>query len=205
MSLHDQTVESLLESIGARTPSPGGGAVASLVGALAAALGRMALAYSINRRCNDEQRRDLQGTVDHLVAIGRQMLDLAQRDALAYAEVDRLQRLAPDDPQRVVQWDAAVRAAIDAPMAVIEASCGLAGLLCDAAEQCTRGLLSDLAIAALLASAAAQSGAWNVRVNLPLLASDKDRRRLEDRLSERVVLASAAAYRAEATCRRRLA
>lgn len=44
MPLHDQTLEALLEAIGARTPSPGGGAVASITGALGAALGRMAIA-----------------------------------------------------------------------------------------------------------------------------------------------------------------
>lgn len=205
MPLHDQTLEALLEAIGARTPSPGGGAVASITGALGAALGRMAIAYSINRRCTDEQRRDLQGVVDHLVALGRQMLDLAERDARAYAELDRLQRLAPDDPQRLMAWDATVRSAIDAPMQVLEASCGLAGLLCDMAERCSRSLLSDLAIAALLADAAARSGAWNVRVNLPLLTSPRDRQRFEERLDERLLEAAAASYRAEATCRRRLA
>lgn len=205
MPLHDQTLESLLEAVAARTPTPGGGAVASIVGALGAALGRMALAYSISRRSTDEQRRDLQGAIDHLVAIGRQMLDLAQQDALAYAEVDRLQRLPADDPQRITRWEAAVRAAIDAPMAVVEASCGLAGLLCDTADQCTKGLLSDLAIAAILADAAARSAAWNVRVNLPLISVEKERQRLAARLADRAALAAAGAYRAEAACRRRLA
>ncbi len=205
MPLHDQTLESLLEAIAARTPTPGGGAVASIVGSLGAALGRMALAYSINRRSSDDQRRDIQGAIDHVVALGRQMLDLAQQDAIAYAEVDRLQRLTPDDPQRVLRWDAAVRAAIDAPMSVVEASCGLAGLLCDTAEQCARGLLSDLAIAAILADAAARSAAWNVRVNLPLLTAARERDRLASRLTDRVALAAAGSYRAEAVCRRRLA
>lgn len=203
MALQDQTVESLLEAVAARTPTPGGGAVASLVGSLGAALGRMALAYSINRRSTDEQRRDLQGAIDHLTAIGRQMLDLAEQDAQAYAALDALFRLAENDPKRIEKWEPSVQAAIQAPMAVVQASCGMAGLLADLAESCNPRLLSDLAIAAALADAAARSGAWNVRVNLPLVSSAPERRRIEARLERALHSTSASAYRAEMVARRR--
>lgn len=203
MALQQQTVDSLLEAIGARTPTPGGGAVASLVGAIGAALGRMALAYSINRRVTDEQKRDFQGAIEHLIAIGRQMLDLADQDAAAYAHLDQLQRLAEDDPKRVAEWPAAVQGAVRAPMAVVDSACGLAGLLAAMAETCNVRLLSDLAIAAVLAEAAARSGAWNVRVNLPLVDSAAERGRIESRLVERLGDAASSAYRVEATSRRR--
>lgn len=203
MALQHQTVESLLEAIGARTPSPGGGAVASLVGAIGAALGRMSLGYTINRRSSEQQRRDLQGAIEHLTAIGHQMLELAEQDSQAYALLDRLQRLPEDDAERTGQWGDAVRGAVRAPMAVVEASCGLVGLLATMAETCNVRLLSDLAIAAILGDAAARSGAWNVRVNLPLVESAAERVRLEGLLSERLASAASGAYLVEAVCRRR--
>lgn len=203
MALHQQTVESLLEAIGARTPSPGGGAVASLVGSLGAALSRMSLGYTINRRSTEEQRRDLQGAIEHLTAIGRQMLELAEQDSHAYALLDRLQRLSGDDPDRTAHWGDAVRGAVRAPMAVVEAACGLVGLLANVAEICNVRLLSDLAIAAILGDAAARSGAWNVRANLPLVESTAERHRLEGRLAEWLASAASSAYLVEAACKRR--
>ncbi len=203
MVLQQQTVESLLEAIGARTPTPGGGAVASLVGAIGAALGRMSLGYTINRRLTTEQRRDLQGAIEYLTAIGRQMLELAEQDAQAYALVDRLQRLPEGDAERAARWGEAVRGAVRAPMAVVEASCGFVGLLATVAEMCNVRLLSDLAIAAILGDAAARSGAWNVRVNLPLVESADERQRLEGCLEERLASASGSVYLVEATCKRR--
>jgi formiminotetrahydrofolate cyclodeaminase len=203
MTLQQQTVESLLEAIGARTPTPGGGAVASLVGAIGAALGRMALGYSINRRVTEDQCRDFQGAIEHLIAISRQMLDLAEQDAQAYALLDQLQRLSEDDPNRVSRWGEAVRGAVRAPMAVVEASCGLVGLLEAMAETCNARLLSDLAIAAILGEAAARSGAWNVLVNLPLVTSPAERTRLTNRLADRLASAASSAYRVEVISRRR--
>ena len=203
MSLQQQTVEALLEAIAARTPTPGGGAVASLVGAIGVALSRMSLGYSINRRSTEEQRRDIQGAIEHLTAFGRQMLELAEQDAQAYARLDHLMRLPETDPDRLAQWGEAVRGAVRTPLAVVEASCGFVGLLATLAEMCNERLLSDLAIAAMLGDAAARSGAWNVRVNLPLVASADERLRLEARLSEWVANASGSAYLVEAACRRR--
>jgi len=203
MALQQQTVESLLAAIGARTPSPGGGAVASLVGAIGAALGRMSLEYSINRRSTDGQRRDLQGAIEHLTAIGHQMLELAEQDAKAYSLLDRLQRLPEEDADRSAHWGEAVRGAVRAPMAVVEASCGLVALLATMSETCNARLLSDLAIAAILGDAAARSGAWNVYVNLPLVESAAERQRLEGRVAERLASASGSAYLVEAVCKRR--
>lgn len=203
MALQQQTVESLLEAVGARTPSPGGGAVASIAGSLGAALGRMSLGYSINRRSTDDERRNFQGAIDHLVAIGRQMLDLAEQDAQAYARLDALYRLAADDPQRLAQWADAVRGAVKAPMAVVDAACGMVSLLAEVAETCNPRLLSDLAIAAILGDAAARSGAWNVRVNLPLVESLNERGMIEQRLESRLASAASSAYLVESVARRR--
>ena len=177
--------------------------MASLVGAIGAALGRMSLGYTINRRLTTEQRRDLQGAIEYLTAIGRQMLELAEQDAQAYALVDRLQRLPEGDAERAARWGEAVRGAVRAPMAVVEASCGFVGLLATVAEMCNVRLLSDLAIAAILGDAAARSGAWNVRVNLPLVESADERQRLEGCLEERLASASGSVYLVEATCKRR--
>ena len=46
MSIGKRTVQELLCSVAARTPAPGGGAVAATVGALAAALSEMVGNYS---------------------------------------------------------------------------------------------------------------------------------------------------------------
>jgi hypothetical protein len=49
-AIEHMTLDELLERIGSKTPTPGGGAVASIVTALAASLARMVVAYSHGKK-----------------------------------------------------------------------------------------------------------------------------------------------------------
>ena len=94
-------------------------------------------------------------------------LTLADADAEAYAALNALWSLPKDDPARLESWDAAVEAAIDAPMRTITA-CIDAMERCDAMRDRTNPMLhSDLNAALHLCMAAAHAAAENVRVNLP--------------------------------------
>jgi formiminotetrahydrofolate cyclodeaminase len=49
MSLAKLSIDEFLEQLASRTPTPGGGSVAALTGALAAGLGQMVAAYTLGR------------------------------------------------------------------------------------------------------------------------------------------------------------
>ncbi len=167
MAMDSSTIRSFLEDLGSKTPAPGGGAVAGLCGAIAAALAKMVVGYSAGRKSLAEFEERHTAADARLAEIRDEMLSLAAQDEQAYSKVNALQRLAESDPVRAELPDA-LRGAIDVPALVVTRAHELLELLADLADKSNPYLLSDLAIAAVLAEATASAGAWNVRVNAPL-------------------------------------
>jgi len=163
------SVTGLVSALGARTPAPGGGAVAPIVAALGAAVARMVVNFSVGKKkllIHDEVHRQ---ALARLLAISDRALALADADARAYAALNELMRLEADDARRLAGWGSAVAAAMAVPRDVI----GLCLELLEHVEKLpgatSRMLASDLAIGAILADASVRAAAWNVRANLPLV------------------------------------
>lgn len=169
VSLKTPTVGELLAAIAAKTPAPGGGAVASLTAALAAALAEMVVNYSHGKKTLAEHAELHEEALRTLETLRQTALDLADADAHAYKNLNALWKLPADDETRVREMPAAVTAAIDAPMQVAATALGLLHLLQRLQDSTNRHLASDLAIAAILADAAVRAAQCNVTVNLPLL------------------------------------
>ena len=183
MRIENSTIGDFLRSLGEKTPTPGGGAVAALTQALAAALGQMVVNYSIGKKtlaAFDKQNRTM---LEQLEAIGQRSLTLAEADMEAYARLNELWKLPADDPRRMREFDTAVQAAIDAPQAMLESAVHAVDLLGSLTSTTNPILKSDLAIAAVLAEAAARAAAWNVRINLPQLTDATRRRAIDDRVN----------------------
>ena len=173
--ISDQPFGDLLARVGSKTPAPGGGAVASACGALAAALAKMVVAYSLGKKNLAEHQPTLERVDGALERTIEMLLQLAEEDAAAYALVNELGKLPPEDERRAAEYPAAVEAAVQAPRSVVGVCCDLLRMLESLTTTSNRHLRSDLAIAAILAEAAAKGGWWNVSVNLELL-SDESRR-----------------------------
>lgn len=169
MPIGQQTVSEFLDSIAAKTPTPGGGAVAASVGALAAALAGMVVSYSLGKKNLADHQPELQAAAAHLARARALMLELVAEDERAYGAVNELMKLPEGDPRRAEELPPAAVAATHAPLAVMAAACDLLRLFERLAPITNRHLRSDLAIAAVLADATTRAGVWNVRINLPLL------------------------------------
>lgn len=177
-SLLDLPVRDLLAATAARTPAPGGGAVAALVTALAAGLVAMTARF---------------GAEDELVAraedLRRQVEPLADADGAAYGRFLAATRRPPEpDPQaRREAVAAALTEANEIPLRIAEIAADTAELAAALARTGNPNLRGDAATAALLAAAAAGAAAILVTENL--------RRTPDDR---RMARAAASADRARA-------
>jgi formiminotetrahydrofolate cyclodeaminase len=195
MELQRQTIQEFLDGVAAKTPTPGGGAVASVTAALAAALGRMVLNYSVDKKSLASHQQSNREALRALTDLGAAALQMAEADANAYGRLNELWKLDENDAHRVAEFPAAVNAAIQAPRDVLHASLTMLRLLRMLPDTTNAMLKSDLAIAAVLAEAAARSAAWNVRINLPLLdnaeSADALNREIHESLSEAHSLSSA--------------
>jgi hypothetical protein len=168
-SFRSQTLAAFIQNVGDKCPTPGGGAVASAVGALAAALGRMVVSYSIGKKNLEEHQPLLIAANARLERAAAVMLELADEDAAAYGAVNELSRLDASDPRRA-ELAAAQQASVQVPLMVAAAAVDLLRLFEQLAGTTNRHLRSDLGIAAVLARATVEASAWNVLINLGTLA-----------------------------------
>jgi len=159
----------MLDAVASKSPAPGGGFVASAVGALAAALGQMALAYSLGKKSLAEHEAHNADINRRLTQIRSLLLQLAKEDAAAYEIVNELQRLPEDDARRMQDLPGAAKAATQIPLAAAAACTDLLRLCETLVGTTNPWLRSDLAIASVLAEAGARACRWNVTINLPLL------------------------------------
>ncbi|MFM8643320.1 MAG: cyclodeaminase/cyclohydrolase family protein, partial [Phycisphaerales bacterium] len=175
MTIRTLTVEQFAGALAARTPVPGGGAVAAVTLAHAAALAGMVVEFTLGKPAFAAHEDALRAAAARLAAIRAEALGLADRDAAAYGALNALWKLPKDAPERTARWPAAVAEAIDAPQAILDLSAVVAATCRTLAGRTNANLASDLAIAADLARLSARAAAHNVRVNLPSVGDAADR------------------------------
>lgn len=173
--LEEQTLASFLQNVAAKTPTPGGGAVASSTGATAAALAGMVVAYSLGKKNLAAHQADLERASAALARAREIFLELAEEDAAGYALLNELQKLPETDERRRRDMPGAIAAALAPPRAATAAAADLLRLIESLVPITNRHLRSDLAIAAVLAEAAAKAAAWNVAANLSLITDPTHR------------------------------
>ncbi|MCC6228041.1 MAG: cyclodeaminase/cyclohydrolase family protein [Phycisphaerales bacterium] len=167
------TFGELLESTAAKSPTPGGGAVASAVGALGAALAGMVVSYSVGKKNLAAHETANQAASKYLANARALLVELGDEDAQAYGVVNELMKLPEGDERRTRELPGALRAAAQIPLATMGACADVLRLMEQLSTTTNRQLRSDLGIAAVLACAAAESSLWNVEINVPSLAGDE--------------------------------
>lgn len=181
--IQTQGIGAFLESLAAKTPTPGGGAVAGLTAATAAALASMVVSYSIGKKSLSAHEPVLR---DHAAALERErslFLELADADAVAYGRVNTLMKLPETDPNRASELPAAIRESVRVPQMLQAACAEMLRRLQTLAPITNRNLRSDLAIAAVLADAAARGCVWNITVSCGDLPDAADIKSAADRLA----------------------
>jgi methenyltetrahydrofolate cyclohydrolase len=169
VSISTQTVDDLLDTVAAETSAPGGGYVAALVTALAAALTAMTAHFS------RDHWEDAPGAAAQADALRARALPLADEDAAAYESYQVARRLPKelDAAARDAAIGQALSRAADVPLAIAETALDVASLAAELAERGNPNLRGDAATAALLAEAAVRATANLVEINLATREGDE--------------------------------
>lgn len=165
--MYDQTasIEGFLQAAGARQPTPGGGSVTALAGALAASMGEMVVNYSIGKKGAEAHEEELKPALGEFARARALLLGLMVEDQAAYEALTAARKLAADTPQRVE----ALLDCIRVPQSVAAAGVSILDVCDKLVEIVNPRLLSDLAVCAELAMATTRCGIYNVRANLASL------------------------------------
>lgn len=178
------TIADFLDAAAAKQPTPGGGSITALVGALAAAMGEMVVNYTVDKKAYVAHREELTASLEELRRARALMLTLMVEDQSAYAELTAARKLPEGSPERNEKLPQALLGAIRTPQAIAATGAAVLGLCDRLVEICNHYLLSDLAVSADLAMATVRCGIYNVRVNLPDLTDPAERQAAEAEMAQ---------------------
>jgi formiminotetrahydrofolate cyclodeaminase len=181
------TVADYAFHVATAAPTPGGGSVAGVTGALAAGLAGMVCALTLKGDVPENQRAILEPAELSAGELRLHLLDLAVGDEAAY----RGYRIAAALPKatseeksdRAAALQSALAEAAETPLAIARACFDLLAILPAIAEHGTRHALSDASASALLAEAALRAALLNVHVNAAMIKDAELAGRFRDEAS----------------------
>jgi len=165
-NLLEMSVARFIEATAAKTPTPGGGSVAGVVGALGSALARMALNFTRGKKKYAEHEELHAHLARRLETASAMFQGLVADDVAAY----RLYQAAmkqDESPAKKQAVQLATAAAIDVPREVTKLALAVLDDLKALRPVCNPYLITDLLAAGVLAVAAAKLSDYNVRINVP--------------------------------------
>jgi glutamate formiminotransferase / formiminotetrahydrofolate cyclodeaminase len=196
-----QSLSGFVSAVASSSPTPGGGSVVALVGALGAALAQMVAGLTAGRKKYAAVDAEMREIALAAAALGNTLSALVERDARAYGAVADAYKL-PKEPQaaaatRSEAIAAALLGAAEVPLETARACAKVAELAAALAQRGNTNAVSDAGVAALLAEAACRGAAYNVRINV---ASLEDRSRGAHLVADAIEIAeSTAQFAAQAT------
>jgi glutamate formiminotransferase/formiminotetrahydrofolate cyclodeaminase len=183
------------------TPTPGGGSVSALAGALAASLTSMVSALThASSKTSAQSKTSLVELGSLAESLKERLLLAIDRDSAAYDGIVAARRLPKKTEQQVQQRQAALlaatRTAIDVPLEVVELAASLAQQIERATALGMSSAASDLGVAAWCCRSAAEGAALNVRINLADLSDTAQVTDYNQRLQQALASARSASDRA---------
>jgi formiminotetrahydrofolate cyclodeaminase len=186
-SLGTLSVIQFLERLASGDPTPGGGSASALGGALGAALVSMVCNLTLGREKYAEFAGEVEAIRTEATALLASLQGGIDDDAAAYATVMTAYRLPRDTDAEKAARSAAIQEttfqAALVPLGLVEASARVIDLAERALGKTNANAVSDLAVAALLGSAAVDGAAANVEINLSSLKDEQQRSELATRLA----------------------
>jgi len=170
VKLTDKPVTNFLDDLASNLPAPGGGSVASLSGALGAALVSMVCNLTLGKKGYEGVQEDIQGLLARSEALRHEMTDLLEADVAAYTAYSQTAKMPRDTEEEKATRSAAMQAALKSatmvPMRIAEVAVQVMDLCMPAALKGNKWAVSDAGVAVLMAEAALRGAALNVLINL---------------------------------------
>jgi glutamate formiminotransferase/formiminotetrahydrofolate cyclodeaminase len=181
MNLREFCNETLSDS-----PTPGGGSVAALMGALGASLGGMVANLSAGKRGWDDKLEYFSNWAVKAQQLKDELLSLVDEDTAAFNKVmDAFalpKDLAEEKAARTAAIEEATKYAAQVPLKVMETASKSYALLAEMAEKGNPASVSDVGVGALATRACIEGAALNVKINLAQLKDEKFKAALEEKV-----------------------
>jgi len=191
------SVRSFVETVGARTPAPGGGSVSALLASLGAGLGAMVGWMTYGKRKFEEKDGEMRRLIPPLDAALRALVPMIDRDTRAFDGYMAALGMPRDgDEEKAARHDAmqdGLKAAVQVPLEVMRVADRCWDAMVEMARHGNLASRSDLEVGARSLETGIWGASRNVAINLPGIEDAAYRKAAENE-------ASALASRAAAKC-----
>ena len=183
--IKDASIENFLETLASRSPTPGGGSVVAVMGAMGAALVAMVCRLTIGKVHYEAVSEEMEAILLEVEALRGTLLDFIRADVEAFDAVMAAYGLPKVTDEEKGARSAAIQQALKGatrvPLDCAKASRRVIELSLLVAEHGNTNVITDAGVAELAAHGALKSSALNVRVNT---GSIKDSDFVRDSLEE---------------------
>ncbi|HHN46089.1 MAG TPA: methenyltetrahydrofolate cyclohydrolase [Planctomycetes bacterium] len=173
----NMTLAAFIEQAGAKSPTPGGGAIAALAGALGVSMAMMAARFTTGRKKFEAVAAEIEDAVNRLEKLSAAFLDFIDADRSAYSAVNAAYSMPKDTDEQKTLRSTAIRAACaeaaKPPQAVLASCLDALKITRRLADIANPLLLSDVGVAAEMLNAAAGSAFLNVMVNAEAIRGEE--------------------------------
>ena len=167
--VHDQSVESFLDALASKSPTPGGGSAVAVLGAMGAALVSMVANLTIGKKNYEAVEAEMLDALQAANQLREHILSLVAADIAAFDQVMAAYGLPKETEAEKLSRSEAIqlglKAATEVPLACAKLCREVILLSRSVAEKGNRNVISDAGVAVLSAHAGFRSAVLNVHVN----------------------------------------
>ena len=170
-----KSLQQYFDDLSSNAPTPGGGNVAALCGALSSSLGAMVCGLTIGKKKYIEVEAEMISLKTKLDAYQKEFFELGQKDNAAFDKVMDAFKLPKetdtDKDARSKAIEQATLGATEVPADVMQKAKELLPLIKIVIEKGNKNSLSDAGVAAALVATASKGAYMNVLINCSSLAN----------------------------------
>jgi len=179
--LVNKNIVDFVATTASNEPVPGGGSIAALSGALAAALAEMVANLTIGKKKYVEVESEMKGIVEALEVKRQELIELIDKDASSFDDVMKAFKLPKEtDEEKAARSNAiqeGTKYAASVPLQTAKIAYSIMEYSKIVVEKGNTNAVTDGAVSAMMARTAVLSALMNVKINL---GSIKDEKFVED-------------------------
>jgi glutamate formiminotransferase/formiminotetrahydrofolate cyclodeaminase len=186
--LIDKKVSNFLNELASNSPTPGGGSVAALAGALGAALISMVGNLTVGKKKYEDVEEDIKKILSSSEKLRYELSQLIEDDVKVFNNFMATYKMPKEtEDEKKIKTEKMQEALIKAakvPLRVAYKCLDILSLSKEVAEKGNINVVSDAGVAALMAEAALESAILNVKINLKMIKDEKTKEELSSSIQE---------------------
>jgi len=184
--LASSKITAFLSELASSSPAPGGGSVAALSGALAAALNSMVCQLTLGKKEYEHVQEDIATLSQELKKLQKRLTELIDEDTNAFNDVIAAFKLPKgtddDKKKRSHAIQKGYKKAAEVPLETAQVAKKVLHLSINVAKKGNKNSITDAGVAALLGYAAVNAAALNVDINLGSIKDESFVKNMQQKL-----------------------